>query len=164
VSDFHSSEKRRAAKAHICAHCRKPIEAGTLHWASAQVHEGEFDAYREHFEPGPDHDFPAGRPADVIEAPRTGNVFHPTEKPVQLMMAFLRWTRGVVLDPFAGSGSTGVAAARLGRPFIGIECHEPYFDIMCRRIQDAVDRPDLFISQRDPEPVQQPLFGEGEAA
>lgn len=117
------------------------------------------------FYPGPDHDFPSGRPADVIEAPRTGNTFHPTEKPVQLMMAFLRWTRGTVLDPFAGSGSTGVAAARLGRPFIGIECHEPYFDIMCRRIQDAVDRPDLFISQRDPEPVQQPLFGPtGEAA
>jgi len=50
VSDFHSSEKRRAAKAHICAHCRKPIEAGTLHWHSAQVHDGQFDAYREHFE------------------------------------------------------------------------------------------------------------------
>lgn len=115
------------------------------------------------FYPGPDHDFPNGRPADVIEAPRTGNTFHPTEKPVQLMMAFLRWTRGVVLDPFAGSGSTGVAAARLGREFIGIELHKPYFEIMCRRIQDAVDRPDLFITPRAPEPVQQPLFG-GEAA
>jgi len=50
VSDFHSSEKRRAAKTHACAHCHKAIEPGTLHWASAQVHEGEFDAYREHFE------------------------------------------------------------------------------------------------------------------
>ena len=50
MSDFHSSEKRRAAKAHICAHCRKSIDPGVLHWASAQVHEGDFHAYREHFE------------------------------------------------------------------------------------------------------------------
>jgi site-specific DNA-methyltransferase (adenine-specific) len=56
------------------------------------------------FYPGSKHDFPNGRPTDVIEAPRTGNTFHPTEKPVQLMMAILRWTRGVVLDPFMGSG------------------------------------------------------------
>lgn len=112
------------------------------------------------FYPGPDHDFPNGRPADVIEAPRTGNTFHPTEKPVQLMSAFLRWTRGTVIDPFMGSGSTGVAAARAGRGFSGIELHEPYFEIACRRIQDAYDRPDMFVAPRAPEPVQQPLFGD----
>lgn len=115
------------------------------------------------FYPGPKHDFPNGRPADVIEAPRTGNGFHPTEKPVQLLSAFLRWTRGLVCDPFMGSGTTGVACARAGRSFIGIEIDEGYFDIACRRIQDAYDRPDMFVAPREPEPVQQPLFG-GEAA
>ena len=42
-----------------------------------------------------------------------------------------------VLDPFMGSGTTGVACARLGRKFIGIEIHEPYFDIACRRVEEA---------------------------
>lgn len=113
------------------------------------------------FYPGPFHDFPAGRPTDVIEAPRTGNNFHPTEKPVQLMMAIVRWTRGVVLDPFMGSGTTGVACARAGRQFIGIEIDGGYFDIACQRIQDAYSRPDMFIeAERAPEPVQQPLFGD----
>ena len=96
------------------------------------------------FYPGKEHDFPAGRPNDVIKAPKTGNSFHPTEKPVQLMMAMLEWTRGTVLDPFMGSGSTGVAAARLDRPFIGAEIDPQYFDIACRRIEDANRQADLF--------------------
>lgn len=111
------------------------------------------------FYPGPDHDFPAGRPTDVIEAPRTGNVFHPTEKPVQLMSAFLRWTRGTVCDPFMGSGTTGVACARARRPFIGIEIDEGYFDIACERIRKAYAQPDMFIEQtKAPEPKQEALL------
>lgn len=50
----------------------------------------------------------------------------------------------VVLDPFAGSGTTGVAAVKHGRPFIGIEVHEPFFDLMCRRIERAQHQGDLF--------------------
>ena len=96
------------------------------------------------FYPGPEHDFPKGRPTDMIKAPRTGNDHHPTEKPVQLMMAMLEWTRGTVLDPFMGSGTTGVAAARLGRPFVGIEIDPAYFDIACRRIEDAQRQGDMF--------------------
>lgn len=96
------------------------------------------------FYPGPDHDFPKGRPTDMIKAPRTGNDHHPTEKPVQLMMAMLEWTRGTALDPFMGSGSTGVAAARLNRPFIGVEIDPQYFEIACRRIEDASRQSDLF--------------------
>lgn len=111
------------------------------------------------FYPGPAHDFPNGRPTDVIEAPRTGNVFHPTEKPVQLISAFLRWTRGLVCDPFMGSGTTGVACARAGRPFVGIEIDESYFDIACRRIHDAYAQPDMFAEYREPlVGQQQPLF------
>ena len=99
------------------------------------------------FYPGPNHHFPNGRPTDVIHAQRTGNEHHPTEKPVQLMSAMMRWTDGAVLDPFCGSGTTGVAAVKLGRRFIGIEIHEPYFDIAVRRIQAALDAPDLFIEK-----------------
>lgn len=102
------------------------------------------------FYPGERHFFPAGRPNDVIKAPRTGNEHHPTEKPVQLMRAVLRWTDGLVCDPFMGSGTTGVAAAKMGRPFVGIELDEGYFDIACRRIQAALDAPDMFIERPTP--------------
>lgn len=96
------------------------------------------------FYPGPKHDFPKGRPTDMIRAPRTGNDFHPTEKPVQLMRAFIEWTRGTVCDPFMGSGSTGCAAVAMNRPFIGIELDPAYFDIACRRIEDAQRQGQLF--------------------
>lgn len=73
---------------------------------------------------------------------------HPTQKPVELM----KWSiqhlpRDVVTicDPFMGSGSTGVAAAKLGRSFIGIEREPSYFDIACRRIEAAYKQPDMFI-------------------
>lgn len=52
-----------------------------------------------------------------------------------------------ILDPFMGSGTTGVACAKLGRKFIGIEIDENYFRIACERIQKAYDQPDLFIEQ-----------------
>lgn len=102
----------------------------------------------------------------VSEFPAVVDSAHPTVKPLQLIKKYVRIGSRegqTVLDPFMGSGTTGIACATTGRSFIGIEIDEGYFDIACRRIQDAVDRPDLFISQRDPEPVQQPLFG-GEAA
>jgi len=107
------------------------------------------------FYPGDGHFFPKGRPQDVIRAPRTGNEFHPTEKPVQLMMAFVEWTSGMVLDPFMGSGSTGVACAKLGRQFVGIELHDPYFDIACDRIRKAYAQPDMFVSQTKELPPKQ---------
>jgi DNA modification methylase len=46
-------------------------------------------------------------------------------------------TGNVICDPYAGSGSTGVAAINLGRAFIGIEKNKKYFDIACKRIEDA---------------------------
>lgn len=51
-----------------------------------------------------------------------------------------------VLDPFMGSGTTGVACARLGRRFIGIEIEPRYFDIACRRIEAAYKQADLFVT------------------
>lgn len=72
---------------------------------------------------------------------------HPTQKPIAVMEWALRQVAqpgSTVLDPYMGSGTTGVAAIRLGHPFIGIEMHEPYFDIACRRVADAHSRPDMF--------------------
>jgi DNA modification methylase len=71
--------------------------------------------------------------------------FHPTQKPIQLMEWCVKFTDGIVLDPFMGSGTTGVACAKLGRKFIGIELEPKYFDIACERIQKAYDQPDMFI-------------------
>lgn len=71
---------------------------------------------------------------------------HPTEKNVDLMKALVRRTEGVVLDPFMGSGTTGVATVQLGRDFIGVERDSRWFDIACRRIEDAQRQGDLFLT------------------
>jgi site-specific DNA-methyltransferase (adenine-specific) len=73
---------------------------------------------------------------------------HPTQKPVKLMkwcISHLPEPNATILDPFMGSGTTGVAAVQLGRDFIGIEREERYFDIACRRIEQAQRQGDLFI-------------------
>jgi site-specific DNA-methyltransferase (adenine-specific) len=73
---------------------------------------------------------------------------HPTEKPVSLMLElvslFSNYNQNI-LDPFMGSGTTGVACVKLGRKFIGVEISEKYFDIACRRIEQAYKQPDMFI-------------------
>ncbi len=69
----------------------------------------------------------------------TDGAEHPTQKPVRLMEWCFGQVKatGPILDPFMGSGTTGVACANLGREFIGIEREPKYFDIACRRIEDA---------------------------
>lgn len=62
-----------------------------------------------------------------------------------------------ILDPFMGSGTTGVACVQLGRKFIGIELDPGYFDIACRRIADEVARPRLAFD-KPPEPKQEALL------
>lgn len=72
---------------------------------------------------------------------------HPTQKPVQLMrwcIAFVPEAK-TILDPFMGSGTTGVAALKEGRRFIGIEIEAKYFEIACRRIDEAQRQGDFFI-------------------
>lgn len=100
------------------------------------------------FYPGEEHFFPNGRPPDVVRAPRTGNDEHATQKPVGLMEQVVLWTDGVVLDMFMGSGSTGVACARLDRPFVGVELDQDYFDTACRRIEQAIGTPSMFKPKR----------------
>ena len=62
-----------------------------------------------------------------------------------------------VIDPFMGSGTTGVACVKLGRKFIGIELDPTYFDIACKRIEEAYRQPDMFIAP-PPKPVQDKLI------
>lgn len=71
--------------------------------------------------------------------------WHPTQKPVDLMEFCIARTKGTVVDPYMGSGSTGIAAMRSGRDFIGCEISPVYFDIACRRIEEAQRQGDLFI-------------------
>ena len=73
---------------------------------------------------------------------------HPTQKPVPLMRWCIERTKAsTIVDPYMGSGTTGVACVGLGRTFIGIEIDEKYFDTACRRIEAAMKQPDLFIAQ-----------------
>jgi site-specific DNA-methyltransferase (adenine-specific) len=90
----------------------------------------------------------------------TDGAEHPTQKPVEVM----KWSieqlpppATLILDPFMGSGTTGVAAVKLGRKFTGIEIEPKYFDIACRRISDALKQPDMFIEK--PKPAVQETFG-----
>jgi DNA modification methylase len=83
---------------------------------------------------------------------------HPSQKPVKLLSWLIRsYSIGArtILDPFMGSGTTGVACAKLGRRFIGIEIEPKYFDIACQRIEEAHKRADLFIEQPKSTPPKQ---------
>lgn len=83
---------------------------------------------------------------------------HPTQKPVELMKWCLEQVPYcmTILDPFMGSGTTGVAAVKLGRRFTGIEIDPGYFDIAVRRIEAALKQPDMFIDP--PKPIKQEAF------
>jgi DNA modification methylase len=75
---------------------------------------------------------------------------HATQKPLDLMGRIVRdYTKEnqTILDPFMGSGTTGVAALNLGRKFIGIEIDRKYFDISCKRISAALKQTDLFVDK-----------------
>lgn len=84
-------------------------------------------------------------------------IAHPCAKPLEAMTWAVERASDpcdVVIDPFMGSGTTGVACARLGRRFIGIEIEPTYFYLACQRIADAQRQADLFISQ----PKEDPSF------
>lgn len=86
---------------------------------------------------------------------------HPTQKPVEVMswcLDQLPVAGGTVLDPFMGSGTTGVACVKAGRSFIGIEIDSGYFDIACERIRKAYSQPDMFVRQPEPKPVQEAML------
>ena len=86
---------------------------------------------------------------------------HPTEKPLDLM----KWTieqipppATLILDPFMGSGTTGVAAVAMGRKFVGIEIEPKYFDIACTRIDRELRSPRMFYDAPKPKPTQETML------
>lgn len=84
---------------------------------------------------------------NIISISKPRDDQHPNIKPVELPERFIRLHTvhgGVVLDPFMGSGTTGVACMNLGRKFIGIEIEPKYFEVACRRIEDAQRQGRLF--------------------
>jgi len=93
----------------------------------------------------------------TISATNPERVGHPTQKPLALMKWCIDQAGNpeTILDPFMGSGTTGVAAIQMGRKFIGIEREPKYFDIACKRIEQAVATPQLF----EHEPVNQTQMG-----
>lgn len=84
---------------------------------------------------------------------------HPTQKPLALMKWCVEQAGNpqTILDPFMGSGTTGVAALQMGRKFIGIEREPKYFDIACRRIEQAVAQGRLFDAPA-PQTAEQPAL------
>lgn len=80
---------------------------------------------------------------------------HPSQKPVELMVWSIECIgeAETILDPFMGSGTTGVACVKLGRKFIGIEIEPKYFDIACKRMEEATRQGDMF-RDADPKPEQ----------
>lgn len=85
---------------------------------------------------------------------------HPTQKPVELMtwcINHLPKNAQTILDPFMGSGTTLVACQKLGRAGTGIELDPDYFDIACKRVDEATRQPDLFVEPA-PKPTQEVLL------
>jgi site-specific DNA-methyltransferase (adenine-specific) len=90
----------------------------------------------------------------------TDGAVHPTQKPVALMewcLGFLPDAK-TILDSFMGSGTTLVACQRMGRMGTGIELDPEYFDIACRRVEEAARQPDLLIPETRQAPVQEALL------
>ena len=94
-------------------------------------------------------DFHMANTAPIVANPNNIEKGHPCPRPVgQVSHIIDQWCKpgSVVLDPFMGSGTTGVACVRAGCSFVGIEIDPQYFDIACHRIEDARKQPDLFVA------------------
>jgi len=79
--------------------------------------------------------------SDVLAWQYTGNKLHPTQKPISVLLPLIETYSGlqdIVLDPFAGSGSTLLAARMLGRKWLGVELDADYHAIASRRLQGSV--------------------------
>jgi len=95
-----------------------------------------------------------------IGATNYERVGHPTQKPIMLMGWCIDMTpdNATVLDPFMGSGTTGVACAQLGKSFTGIERERKYFDIACERIENAYRQEQMFPVDIEPARAQDALL------
>ncbi len=95
-----------------------------------------------------------GRAPDIFHHTETSEANgHPCPKPARFMQRLVSRVsleHETILDPFMGSGTTGVACAKLGRKFIGIEIEPKYFDIACKRIDEAYKQGDFFVEKPKP--------------
>lgn len=93
-----------------------------------------------------------GRPGTFIHTKNTaGGSEHPTQKPLPLIKEIIElftFENDCVIDPFMGSGTTLVACQQLGRKGTGIEISEKYFDIACKRVEQAAAQPRLFTEPK----------------
>lgn len=99
--------------------------------------------------------------SDSYRFGQPGKVDHPTQKPFPTISPLIAASTNpgdMVLDCFMGSGTTGVSCVRQGRKFIGLELDPRFFDIACRRIEDAYRQPRLF-DEPAPKAVQPSLLG-----
>lgn len=94
-----------------------------------------------------------------VGCPKHEKAGHPTQKPVKLMewcIGFLPSETLTILDPFMGSGTTLVACQKLGRNGTGIELDPDYFEIACKRVDEATRQNDLFVEPpKQEEPTQE---------
>lgn len=92
-------------------------------------------------------DKPARHFMQSISGMNAERIGHPTQKPLRLMKWCVDFVPDAetILDPFMGSGTTGVAAVQMGKQFIGIEREPKYFEIACKRVEDAQRQGDMFL-------------------
>ena len=105
-------------------------------------------------------DYFSAKYGNVLRARRVpaDDKWHGCEKPIELLSEIVETVAdigSVVLDPFMGSGTTLVACQKLGRRGIGIEIDPDYFEIACRRVEEAARQPDLFVEKEAPDPPTQ---------
>lgn len=102
----------------------------------------------------------------IVQVPwnMDGGKQHPTQKPIRIMQWCMRYLPNsqTVLDPFMGSGTTLVVCQQQGRAGTGIEIDPEYFDIACRRVDEAVRQPDLFAAAPAAPVLQEQLSLEGD--
>ena len=93
----------------------------------------------------------------LINCPPVGDErVHPAQKPVALIKELLRVCGDHILDPFAGSGATGIACRELGKRFTGFEIDSTYCDLARKGIEQSQPQPKLFTPT--PEPMEQGLL------
>ena len=109
-------------------------------------HQAEYFVWATKGAIGWDYSLPCLPGVISMQSPTTKERVHQTEKPVELIKKLSEVTRvgTTILDPFMGSGTTGVACVQTGRNFIGIEIDQQYFDVAAKRISDALNQPRLF--------------------
>lgn len=108
---------------------------------------------------------PAVPDSDLWSVPKVQAPVHSCEKPVELLSRCIRLVGGsTILDPFMGVGTTGQAALKAGKSFIGIELDPHYFQVACDRIRKAYAQPDFFVDAAPPPQPKQTSIFDGEAA